>query len=391
MKKITKRTLLSVLGLALTAGSVEISAQQAETFSVATLNVDGLPQKLSVFKVNAEGPGSAGTVRIGKYLKQKNYDLVFMQEDFNYHPELEVMLEDDYQLDAWSGDVDIEGHSIDFLHLQNHRFECDGLMACWKNGITATAAERTAWNDGFGKFSHANDEMVTKGFRRYEVTLASGTRIVAYNMHMDAEDEADSEAGNAANDRAARLGQWVQLREDIMNRLDDRPVIVVGDMNSFYFRDRVKEQFIDAITATGKATVTDAWIELQNKGDYPEYKEDSKVRDDAEAEHGGESLDKVFCIIPTGAQRLKAVSYSRDNEGYSHDGKALGDHYPVVVTFEVVRGDKETNAVTGVVQMNNDSGEAADVYDFSGRRVVRHAKGLYIERKDSEMRKRIIK
>jgi hypothetical protein len=58
-------------------------AQTAETFSVATLNVDGLPQKLLVFNVNADGPGSVGSVRIGKYLAQKDYDMVFLQEDFN--------------------------------------------------------------------------------------------------------------------------------------------------------------------------------------------------------------------------------------------------------------------------------------------------------------------
>ena len=63
--------------------------QQAERFSIATLNIDGLPQKVLVVNVNADGPGSAGTVRIGKYLMKKSFDMVFMQEDFNYHEALE--------------------------------------------------------------------------------------------------------------------------------------------------------------------------------------------------------------------------------------------------------------------------------------------------------------
>ena len=103
-------------------------AQEAETFSIATLNVDGLPQKIFVVKVNSDGPGGGGSVRIGRYLQKRGYDMVFMQEDFNYHEELTVPMEDDYQLDSWSGDVGVDGHQIDFLHLQNHRFECDGLM-----------------------------------------------------------------------------------------------------------------------------------------------------------------------------------------------------------------------------------------------------------------------
>ena len=207
-------------------------AQEAETFSIATLNVDGLPQKILVAKVNPDGPGGGGSVRIGRYLQKRGYDMVFMQEDFNYHEELTVPLEDDYQLDSWSGDVGVDGRQIDFLHLQNHRFECDGLMGAWKNGITLASTSRTSWTANFGKFSHALDEMVTKGFRRYELTLIGGQQIVVYNMHMDAGDTADEREGKDSLDRDARLKQWNQLRDDILTRLDMRPVVIVGDLNS---------------------------------------------------------------------------------------------------------------------------------------------------------------
>ena len=183
-------------------GLLAISAQEAgEHFSIATLNVDGLPQKTLVLELNADGPGDAGTARIGKYLKNKGYDLVMMQEDFNYHGVLSVWLEDDYKMDEWSGDVGIEGHDIDFFHLQNHRFECDGLMACWKNDLQVTAAARTPWTQNFGKFSHANDEIITKGFRRYDVNLRSGDRIVVYNLHMDATMEEDEIEMKGEKDR----------------------------------------------------------------------------------------------------------------------------------------------------------------------------------------------
>ena len=105
-------------------------AEAGEQFSIATLNVDGLPPKLLMLKLNPDGPGDAGTARIGKYLTKKSYDLLMLQEDFNFHNVLAVWLEDDYKLDEWSGDVGIDGHKIDFLHLQNHRYECDGLMGC---------------------------------------------------------------------------------------------------------------------------------------------------------------------------------------------------------------------------------------------------------------------
>jgi len=91
------RTLLfaSALSLVLTAAA----QQSREQFSIATLNVDGMPQKILFFNVNADGPGSAGSVRIGQYLSERQYDMVFTQEDFNYHDELTVLLEDDYQID----------------------------------------------------------------------------------------------------------------------------------------------------------------------------------------------------------------------------------------------------------------------------------------------------
>ena len=95
-----KRHILSAvvaLGMAVSG-----QAQQTEQFSIATLNIDGLPQKILVFNVNAEGPGSPGTVRIGKYLLKKDYDLMFLQEDFNYHEELSIVMEDNYRFDTWA-------------------------------------------------------------------------------------------------------------------------------------------------------------------------------------------------------------------------------------------------------------------------------------------------
>ena len=363
--------------------------QQAERFSIATLNIDGLPQKVLVVNVNADGPGSAGTVRIGKYLMKKSFDMVFMQEDFNYHEELTAMLEDEYQLDAWSGDVGIDGHKIDFLHLQNERFECDGLMGCWKKGLKVTDGARTAWADGFGKFSHCNDLLATKGFRRYEVTLTSGKQLVVYDLHMDAEDELDTEEGKAGADRAARVNQLKQLRDDIMSNLDERPVVVLGDFNCFYFRDKLKENFVDFINDSGKATVSDVWVELKNEGRFPEYQEDNRSRDDKEEEHGGESLDKIFYINPTSAAvKVKAVSYLRDIEGYLHNGKPLGDHYPVSALFEVT----DTRDHTGVEAVSETDNAPAEYYNLSGQRISQPANsGLYIERKGKDVRKRTVK
>lgn len=351
-------------------------AQEAsEQFTIATLNVDGLPQKILVLKLNTDGPGGAGTARIGKYLLAKNYDLVMMQEDFNYHDVLTVMMEDAYGMDEWSGEIGIEDRKIDLLHLQNHRFECDGLMACWKKDLQVTPSGRTAWKQNFGKFSHANDEIVTKGYRRYEVTLRSGTRIVVYNMHMDATLDEDEAEKNGAKDREARIAQWNQLKDEVLANLDSRPIIITGDMNSFYSRDDVKSQFIDAINESGRGTAADVWVELQQKGVYPAVLETEETTELSNI-RGEESLDKIIYINPILGTSIVPVSYNIDTEDYMYNGKPLGDHYPVVATFQVGSEDKQ---VTGVKTIENSSASSKSIYNLNGVHVSQPTNGVYIQ------------
>lgn len=371
------------LGLATT-----VKAQQTEKFSVATLNVDGLPQKILVFNVNAAGPGAEGSSRIGKYLQKKGHDIVCMQEDFNYHGVLSPWLEDDYRQDEWSGGIYIDNpeEKVDLLHAQNTQFKTDGLGACWKSNIVLSSTERVAWKETFGKFSHAADALVTKGFRRYELTLASGVCLVVYNMHMDASSIDDEKEGKDTPDRAARLSEWQQLKDDVLAHLDTRPVIIMGDLNSYYSRDQIKAKFIDAIAASGKGEAYDVWVELENKGSYPEPKEGPVFTDDPANMLDGEVLDKIIYINPTTGTKIKAVAYTLDTEGYQYEGKMLGDHYPVSATFEVV--DSKTTAIEMV---ETTSGQSSEYYNLNGQRVSEPTKGLYIENQGKESHKRIIK
>ena len=377
----------SALSLVLTTAA----QQPAEQFSVASLNVAGLPQKILFINVNAKGPGSMGSLQIGKYLSDRHYDMVFTQEDFNYHNELTFLLKNDYQIDTWSGDVDVIGHDIDLLHPQNHRFECDGLGACVKNGITIESVSRTLWNTYFGKFSHALDELVTKGFRRYELTLASGRRLVVYNMHMDASDRNDVFDGTDQKDRHARRGEWMQLRDDILQKLDERPVIILGDLNSFYVRDSIQADFIEAINATGRAKASDVWVELEHEGRYPELRPITTgiVREDYEVD--GESYDKIIYINPTRGQQLKAVAFKCDREDFQYHGKPLSDHHPVSAVFEWAASSESPTAIATVAETDA-QGSASQLFDLNGRLVETAGdKGLFIERNDKRTFKRIIK
>ena len=367
MIKMKKQVLWMLAAFLTFCGTMTATGQETvEQFSIATLNVDGLPQKILVLKVNPDGPGNGGTARIGKYLQKEGYDLVMLQEDFNYHDVLSVFLEDDYKMDEWSGDLGVEGRSIDYLHLQNHRFECDGLMACWKNDLTVTPAPRVPWQQNFGKFSHANDEMVTKGFRRYEVTLRDGTHILCYNVHMDASDDWDEESANDARDKAARMAQLTQLRTDVLSQMGTRPVIILGDLNCFYGRDAVKAEFIDAINDSGLGTIADVWVELKNDGAYP--------TDKAQGMAAGETLDKILYINPVTGAQIKPVAFKLDETGYTYDEKPLGDHYPLSATFQVTSKITAIDASTLHFQPST----LNQYYNLKGQRISKPQEGIYI-------------
>ncbi len=372
--------LLSMAILLQTAGH----AQEPEQFTVATINIDGLPPKILLFKVNADGPGADGSSRIGKYINKKGYDIVCMQEDFNFHDVIVPWLEDDYQVegDGRRIDYDVKDAHIDLRYPQHIKFPTDGLACACKNGIMLTGSERVAWNRSFGKFSHSFDDIVTKGFRRHELTLPSGQAIIVYNMHMDASSRADEEAGRDSMDRVAREAQWVQLRDDVLAHLDNRPVVVAGDMNSLYMRDRVKSVFIDAIEASGKGTVTDAWIQTNGKGRYPEYTGGRISTGDSNI-IGDEMLDKIILINPTDGDQLLLTDCHLDTTDYLHNGRALGDHYPLVATFAVNR------AKTAIGEVEAEAGETATYYNMKGARISHPSGGLYIERRGSNTLKKM--
>ena len=206
----------------------------------------------------------------------------------------------------------------------------------------------------------------------YEMTLPEGNEIVVYNLHMDASSDRDETKGNDARDREARQAQWVQLREHILDNLDERPIVVAGDMNSFYHRDDIKTIFIDAIEATGKAIVKDAWVESCHNGMYPAV--GSEAID-------SETLDNILYISPIGGYGLELVNFEIDEDGYKRDGKPLGDHYPLIARFSIIDKPYVYSGGTpnGINHITDGSPSSADTYDLNGiRQTGDLAPGTYI-------------
>ena len=343
------------------------------SFSIMTLNVDGLPGKFLFFTLNTDGPKSAGSETISTYMAAKDCDIIAMQEDFNYRWEIWSRLFASYEHDEWTGGVILEEmQDQDFIHPHNIKLKCDGLNTVWKRECQSTAYERVAWDRSFGKFSHAFDDLITKGFRRHEFTLQDGNEVVVYNMHLDASNRYDVPLGKDMKDRETRLSQLEQLRQHIMEHLDSRPVVVVGDLNCLYYRDALKTSFIDAIQATGLATVGDAWVENHLGGIYPELGSEPLA---------DETFDKVLYINPTNAKAvITPTTVEVDRAGYTTaDGNPLGDHYPLIVRFAIAASSEETGISTGVTPQTG--GQRADEwYLLQGVRQNANAKGISISR-----------
>lgn len=348
-----------------------------DVFSVASLNVDGLPAKIWVIPSNPDGPGADGSRQVSQFLARKGYDIIATQEDFNYDEELRTALDEDYDCGLWQGDIDLG--QVNWLKFWDTKFDTDGLRVFWRKQHQLESETAVAWTDAYGRFDHCWDDMVTKGFRRCEMTLASGQRIVVYDMHMDASTESDEASGDDGGDKVARWNQWRQLRDSVKAHLDERPVILMGDMNSLYPRDSIKALFIDPINATQHHHVQDAWVEYCLGGEYPALGENDRNV----AFANGETLDKILYINPVEGQKIKLISYQLERDYVWDDGTPLGDHYPISATFAFTESQPD-----GVASFGQTQPEPETYYSPDGRRQSELKPGLNIVRmSDGTVRK----
>lgn len=297
-----------------------VPALTGGSFTVASMNVDGLPNKILGITLNGDGPGASGSKAIGQAIAARNWDFFAVSEDFNYHSDLMSALPG-YSAGTYGGKVS---------WLTN---KTDGLNLIWKNGITVKGEKRTAWTSNYstGIFGTGNgaDTMINKGFRYYAVTVAEDVTVDVYILHMDA----DSDQG----DINAREAQLKQLAAAIKASNNHNPIIVMGDTNCRYTREHLQTIFIDGLNADKRFTVVDPWVEKAWGGQYPAYGTDSIMAVDK----GGpfpypqaEIVDKMFVINNTdSAISITAESYTVDTSFVAANGQPLADHWPIVVNF----------------------------------------------------------
>ncbi len=283
------------------------------------MNVDGLPTSILGINLNPDGHGSEGSLAISQKLATMGYDIIGVSENFNYNSEL-MQYMGEYSCGTYRGGITTGNFQA------NISFDTDGLNLLWKtNGFHAYNERIIGWNQKNGKFQDGADELIDKGFRFYQVTINDSVTIDLYIVHMDAE--------CTDADLAARWSQWSQLASMILSSNNGNPIIVMGDTNSRYTRDRIIENFFDPLEADGRFSVTDAWIEHERDGVFPAFGDNALMVGELGFQKG-EVVDKVIYINNISSiYTLSANYYRQDTTFVSEDNVPLADHWPVVVEF----------------------------------------------------------
>lgn len=300
------------------------------TFTAASYNVDGLPEKvLSVITINGDGPGSDGTKTISSRLAGDAWDIIAFQEDFTYDSQLRSSMSNYYTFGTYRGGVESISSN-----------DTDGLGFATLNSTTSFSGETIVkFNDAYGGIADGANTCIEKGFRYYLVTLPGGAQIDVYITHMN--------SGSKEGHINARASQFQQLAQYIASNDNGNPVLVLGDFNARYTRDNIQTNFHNNLGAFADY-LSDAWVELVDKydingellyaaGEYPDYPSDSLVvtekYEGAEGDiecttQGGEVVDKILYINnPNSDVAIFANSFERDMD-YTE-----ADHAPVVSEF----------------------------------------------------------
>lgn len=263
------------------------------SFSALTYNIAGLPEAIS----SAPTPRKSATNEIGRRIA--GFDIVNVQEDFNYHAYLYETDVHAYRTPT-SGGVPF-GSGLNSLHHQPYE-----------------ALDRVTWNRCW---IGSADCLTPKGFTFHRAQIAPGTWIDVYNLHAD--------AGDGSLDEAARRNNLEQLTAYISAHSADLAVLVMGDTNTRYTRegDRISE----FAAANG---LTDAWVELVRSGDEPDRGSPALGCPEVDPGVECEVVDKVL-YRDGGGVDLSATSYRNLDADFREDGSGLmlSDHFPIAVDF----------------------------------------------------------
>ena len=308
------------------------------TFTAATYNVDGLPQKVTYngflgipipVTVNDGGPGASGTTNISTKIAADDWDIIAFSEDFNYHSELTSSLPTTYF--TWGTIPTAIPETVPSIDVH---ISTDGLSFATRNSTCGFSNETIVpFTTSSGGLTSGANTNIDKGFRHYLVTLIDGVQVDVVITHMNTYSSSGSGHINAQHAQLTQIAEYINSI-----RSNKRPIIFMGDTNCRYTRHDFNQYFWSKLNSD--LVVKDPWVEFQWAGAYPTYPSNSLMVSDAtgtsdtdiicEGYQKGEVVDKIIYINnPDAPVQIKANNYLRDYDGYN----GLADHMPIVSQF----------------------------------------------------------
>lgn len=293
MRNLRRLAALSALALLMPLVSPgPASAAPGGSFTALTYNIAGLPDGIS----SAPTPRAPATTAIGGRLGP--YDLVNVQEDFNYHAYLYAADAHPYRTPTSGG----AGFGSGLNTLSNAPYS--GL-------------QRVKWTKCWIVEA---DCLTPKGFTFTRIQLAPGATLDLYNLHAD--------AGDTSGDRAARNSNFAQLTDFIHANSPGNAVLVMGDTNTRYTTSG--EPIAKFATDN---SLTDAWVHLIRGDNAPQPGTPALTCDETNPTESCEVVDKIlYRSSPT--LHLTATSYTNDHTKFlDENNKMLSDHDPISTHF----------------------------------------------------------
>ncbi|MFE4696349.1 jacalin-like lectin [Streptomyces sp. NPDC056738] len=281
----------------LTAAASPATAADSGTFSVLSYNVAGLPEGIS----SAPTPRQSATTAIGGLIAP--YDIVHVEEDFNYHAALYAADTAHAYRTPTSGGAGIGS----------------GLNTLSKISYDTDDFERVGWNSCQ---LDSGDCLTPKGFTFMRERLADGVYVDFYNVHTN--------AGTSTGDLASRADNLAQLTALISSRSAGNAVVVMGDTNTRYTRSG--DTIAEFAAANG---LSDAWVQLVRGGSAPAKGSDALVCDQS-GTTVPDTCEVVDKILYRGSKSvtLDATSYHNEHTRFlTSDGLMLSDHDPITASF----------------------------------------------------------
>ncbi|KAK7977727.1 hypothetical protein PG996_003780 [Apiospora saccharicola] len=284
----------TISNLAASAALVGSALAASGDFNVLTMNVAGLPAILQGNDV--PGDKTVNSKTMGSKFAEYDYDMIHVQEDFNYHASIYETDNHPYR-SATSGGVPFGSglNSLSTKYFFNYN--------------------RVKWN----VCSNASgaDCLTPKGFTFMRVQMDEGIYVDFYNLHAD--------AGTEPDDLTARAANLKQVADYIDANSVGNAVVVFGDTNSRYSRTA------DAIRVFGTQNgLTDTWVELIRNGVVPT---EESLCENPSTTNYCETVDKI--LYRAGATvDLKATHWSYESTKFLQpDGNVLSDHNPITANF----------------------------------------------------------